>query len=419
LNKICVDYFWRLFAPSSQSNIFWGARRNITDASNLNTARKFPLLPAGPGSMAGFATVDLLLGAPLLPDIKLWARVQIANAFDADNSGSLEGSEGFATGIGTVAGNVIPGEPPPPVTDLRVIAAGEGAVQLEWGRSGVLGSLAERYRVEQAAAADGGAVPEAATMQWTASRRAVVGASAAEDLLFDADRSGLGDARLPADGTTVAFVAGGLLPGIAYQFRVRAGNLNGAGEDLLTLPSPAVAAYTAGPPPPPAGVHVAYYLGATGARLAWADAGPGAQGGRCGARFYAMFLVRADGSRTAANGTLGFTRNASADVDLTGGAPDNVTVASCCSALLPAAVLASAGVADGGLAAGPPPAPVHPYIRPGLPCAYSVPLRVVPRPPPSGTVQGLDVVYVAEGAVTLAWTPVNGADRYQVLSRSG
>ncbi len=364
--------------------------------------------------MAGLAAVDLLRGVPLPPNIKLWARVHIANAFDADNSGSLEGNEGFAAGSGTAAGDVIPGEPPPPVTDLRVIAAGEGAVRLEWGRPGSLGSLAERYRVEQSAAADGGAVPEAATMRWTASRRAVIGASAADDLLYEADGSGIGDTRHPADGATVAFVAGGLLPGVAYQFRVRAGNLNGADEALLTLPSPAVAAYTAGPPPPPVGVHVAYYLGAKGARLAWADAGPGAQGGRCGLRFYAMFLVLADGGRTEANGTKGFTRNASADVDLSTGAPGNVTVASCCSALLPAAALASAGVADGGLAAGPLPAPVHPYIRPGLPCAYSVPLRVVPRPPPSGAVLGLDVVYLGVDAVTLAWTPVDGADRYQV-----
>lgn len=386
------------------------------DTTSLNTASKFPLLPAGPGRMAGSATIDLLLGAQLSPDIPLWARVHIANAFDADGSGSLEGNEGFATGSGTAAGSVIPGEPPPPVTDLRVIAAGEGAVQLEWGRPGVLGALAERYRVEQAAAADGGAVPEAATMLWTASRRVVVGASAAEDLLYDADKSELGDARQPADGAVVSFVAGGLLPGVAYQFRVRAGNLNGADEDLVTFASPAVAAYTAGPPPPPSGVRVAYYLGATGSRLTWADAGPGAQGGRCGARFYALFLVRAGGARTEANGTRGFTRNASADVVLAGGAPDNVTVASCCSALLPAAALTAAGIADGGLAAGPPPAPVHPYIRPGLPCSYSVPLRVVPRPPPSGAVQGLDVVYVGEGAVTLAWTPVDGADRYQVCA---
>jgi hypothetical protein len=366
--------------------------------------------------MAGFATVDLLLGRPLLPDIRLWTLVHIANAFDTDNSGSLEGSEGFSAGSGTAAGDIIPGEPPPPVTDLRVTAAGESAVQLEWGRPGVLGSLAERYRVEQAAAADGGAVPEAATMLWTASRRAVVGASAAQDMLYDAAGSGLGDARHPADGAIVTFVAGGLLPGIAYQFRVRSGNLNGAEEDLLTLSSSAVAAYTAGPPPPLADVHIAYYLSATGARLAWADAGPGAQGGRCGVRFYAVFLALADGRRIAANGTKGFTRNASADVDLTGGAPDNVTIASCCSALLPAAALAATGLADGGIAAGPPPAPVHPYIRSGLPCAYSVPLRVVPRPPPSGSVQGLDVVYVGENSFTLAWTPVNGADRYQVHS---
>jgi hypothetical protein len=125
--------------------------------------------------------------------------------------------------------------------------------------------------------------------------------------------------------------------------------------------------------------------------------------------------VLADGRRSEANGTRGLTRNTSADVSLSGGAPDNVTVASCCSALLPVAALTSAVVADGGLEAGPQPASVHPYIRSGLPCSYSVPLRVVPRSPPSGAVQGLDVVYVGESSVTLAWTPVNGADRYQVM----
>ena len=361
--------------------------------------------------MAGAATVDLLRGAPLQADTAYWARVLIGNAYDADGNGRVEGSEGFNLSAAAAAGSVLPGEPPPPVGDLQVLAVGEGAVRLAWSRPGALGALAERYKVEQAAAAGGGAVPVAATAQWNASRRAQVGSVAAADVVYDAAASGLGDARGPIPGTTVTFDVGALAVGVAYQFRVRAGNLNGAGEGLFTLPSAAVAAYTAGPPPPPASVQIAYYRGATGARLAWADAGPGPQGGgSCGARYYRLFLVRPGGVRIDANGTAGYTRNTSADLDLAGGLPDNVTVAACCSSLLPASALTD----------DPPPAPPAPsvrtYIRAGvLPCAYSAPLLVTPRAQPSGPVLGLDVVYVAPRAVTLSWIPVPGADRYRVL----
>jgi hypothetical protein len=378
--------------------------------SDPNSARKFPLLPAGTGRMAGAASVDLIQGAALQADATYWARVLIGNAYDANGNGLLEGGEGFNMSGAIAAGIVIPGDPPPPVGDLQVLAVGENAVRLSWSRPGALGGLAERYRVEQALAVDGGAVPVAATAAWNASQRVQIGAVASADVVVDPTASQLGDVRSPVTSTTVVFDAGALTVGVAYQFRVRAGNLNGVAEGLFTLPSAAVAAYTAGPPPPPASVQVAYYIGSTGARLSWTDPGPGPQGGSCGARFYRLFLVRPGGIRIDANGTTGYTRNTSADLDLAGGLPDNVTIAACCSSLLPASALTD----------NPPPAPPAPsvrtYIRAGvLPCAYSAPLLVTPRPQPTGSVLGLDIVYTSQRSVTLSWIPVVGADRYRVL----
>ena len=360
--------------------------------------------------MTGEATVDLLQGLPLQQDSIYWAQVLIGNAYDADGNGRLQNNEGFMSTGPVATGSILPGNPPPPVGDLQVLAVGESAVRLTWTRPGALGEMAERYRVEQAAATDGGAVPASDITLWNASQLVNVGSSAALDVLYAASVSELGDVRRPITNTTVIFDAGGLVEGVGYQFRVRAGNLNGADEGLFTLPSIAVAAYTVGPPPKPAAVHIAYYVGTAGAQLAWSDTGPGLQGAVCGARYYRLFLVRRGGVLIAANGTVGYTRNTSAAVVLAGGFPDNVSIAACCSSLLPASALID----------DPSPAPAAPsvrtYIRPGvLPCAYSAPILVTPRPPPTGSVSGLDVVYVAERSITLAWTPVAGADRYRVL----